>query len=231
MNLLKPKYEIGGKKYVSVRQIGEGAYAFVYRVKPAGLLGGGGQFALKRLVCQSPEQLDEAKKEIRLLTDISHPGVLRLVGSELHYSARTDITEALLLMPLYTSSVQDVIDAGPGFPRSAFRPAPARLLRILVRALEGLSAVHERGFRHGDFKPANILLRLAPRDRGDRGGGGGGGGDRGGDRDRQPPPEEDVVLTDLGSACPLCVSVASRAQALVRERCTTAAITITTMLN
>ena len=192
MNFLKPKYEIGGKKYVVVKQIGEGAYAFVYRVKAFGF-GEQPMHALKKLICQTEEQLEEAKKEMRLLSEINHPNVLHLIGSEMKENKKEQ-TEALLLMPLYDMTVQDIIDKGPGYPGSALSSEPHRLLRICHAFCSGLQAIHSYGFRHCDFKPANVLMRRHPSGSGD----------------------EEVVITDLGSACPLTVDVTSRAEALVR---------------
>ena len=191
MNLLKPKYEIGGKKYVVTKQIGEGAYAFIYRVKPTSF-SSHETYAVKKLICQTEEQLVEAQKEIRLLTEIKHPNVLHLIGSEIRAVRKKDFTEALLLMPLYDLSLQDMIDAGPGEPGCAFREQPDRCLRLCLAFLRGLKAIHNFGYRHCDFKPANILVR-----------------------ERIGEADDEVVITDLGSACPLEVSVTSRSQALV----------------
>lgn len=188
MNLLKPKYEIGGQKYVVTKQIGEGAYAFVYRVKPSGFRDRP-QCALKKMICQTDEQLEEARREMKLLSEIYHPNVLHLLSSQIKEN-KNGQTEALLLMPLYERTLQDLIDCGPGYPRSAFQMDPRRCLRICVDFCNGLQAIHAFGFRHGDFKPANILLRTSP------------------------SGAEEVVVTDLGSACPLTVVVSSRAEAL-----------------
>ena len=46
--------------------------------------------------------------------------------------------------------MQQMIDAGPGFPYTAFRTG--ELYDISLGVLEGLAAIHAMGFRHCDLK-------------------------------------------------------------------------------
>lgn len=176
--------------FMAQKLIGEGAYAFVYRVRPAGLGEGSSAFALKKVICQTDEQLEEARKEIDLLTNIKNENVLHLVASEVTMNKKSQL-EALLLMPLYERSLQELIDEGPGYPSSTFRNDVMRFFNICRSFLNGLQGIHRYGYRHCDFKPANVLLRPCA------------------------GPSEEVVVTDLGSASPLVIEVKSRSQALV----------------
>lgn len=200
MNLLKPKYEIKGTKYVVMGQIGEGAFAFVYRVTDSSglkrVLGPSNatEFALKRMICQSEEQMAEARKEIHLMASLNNMNVIRLIASEIKMSGgKIRNMEALLLMPLYDCSLQDRIDKGPGFPNSAF--SIADVIRISTGFVCGLLTIHNTGYRHCDFKPANVLLRRL--------------------RGSNLPEDEEVVVTDLGSASELTTIISSRSQAMV----------------
>ncbi len=152
----------------------------------------GGVFALKKLICQTDEQVVEARKEIQLLSGIRHGNVLHLIDSAVITNKKGQL-EALLLMPLFDTTLQAVIDDGSGYPNSAFNKNHRRFLHILGGFVNGLLAIHKFGYRHCDFKPANVLLRV------------GSGGDG-----------ESVVVTDLGSAGPITIQVSSRSQALVR---------------
>ena len=62
-NLLKPHYTINNKKYVVEKQIGEGGFAFVYHVKCTNKEDKSKRYAIKKMICQSHEQLIEANKE------------------------------------------------------------------------------------------------------------------------------------------------------------------------
>jgi len=74
--LFKESVQVDGVKYAVLNTIGEGGFAFVYRVKrvqKASVFGGGKppqgdlgekHFALKKMICQTEEQVEEANKEI-----------------------------------------------------------------------------------------------------------------------------------------------------------------------
>lgn len=192
-SLLKKKkhFEVGGEKYIEEELIGEGAFAYVYKVKD----NHGKHFALKKMICQTDEQLDEAKKEIKVLLELRHKHILPLHGHSIGLN-KAGQNEAYLLLPMYARSLQDVIDSGPGYPHSAV-PSPRLAARIIVGCVEAVEALHAKGFRHGDLKPANVLL----------------------DEDWCP------VLIDFGSVEPLRVEVTSRSQALSLQE--TAAATTT----
>lgn len=182
--LLKPTLVINGKKYKVMKQIGEGGFAFVYNVMSTGKDDNGERYALKKMICQTDEQLDEAKKEIDTMAKIMHENVLPLVDFSYTINKKGQ-KEALLLLPLYMGSVQTIIENGQGFPYCGFSDG-LDVLKILRCCVEGLTAIHACGIRHADLKPANILLS----------------------------ENYHAVLTDFGSVSPFPVEVHSRTEAL-----------------
>lgn len=193
--LLKPSIVINGKKYKIMKQIGEGGFAFVYDVLGTGKESGE-HFALKKMICQTDEQLDEAKKEIDTMLALKNPHVLEILDHAYSLNKKNQ-KEALLLLPLYQGSVQTVIDKGHGFPHCGFA-CGTDVLKILRQVIEGLKAIHAAGLRHADLKPANILLT----------------------------DDYHAVITDFGSVSPSPVTIHTRAEALSAQdkasSCTTA---------
>lgn len=185
--LLKPAVVVNGKKYKIMKQIGEGGFAFVYNVMSVNKADHGERYALKKMICQTDEQLEEAKKEIDMMTKIKHVNILSLL--EFAYVLnKKDQKEALLILPLYQGSVQGIIDGGAGYPNCAFSDG-LDVLKILRQCVEGLAAIHACGMRHADLKPANILITESYQ----------------------------AVITDFGSVQPFPIQVTSRAEALVVE--------------
>lgn len=181
--ILHEKFELEGDVFTEECLIGEGAYAYVYRVRDSA----GKSFALKKLICQTEEQIKETKKEMRLLSLIKHPNVLCLLKSSFHTNNKKQ-TEAFLLLPLYGKSAQDVIESGEGYPHCAFS-SRCHVQKIVTQCIDAIAAIHESGYTHCDFKPANVLL------------------------------DEDfnAVVTDFGSASPLVTEINSRNEALYMQ--------------
>ncbi len=106
-------------------------------------------YALKKMICQSSEQIADANKEIRVLTAVKHPNVIQLIASAstLNKNAQENY---MLLFPLYEQSLQAIIDTGRGYPSCALTVG-LDVVRILRQCVEGLSAVHAAGFRHAGW--------------------------------------------------------------------------------
>jgi len=188
-SLLKPTVIVNEKKYKIMKQIGEGGFAFVYNVMSTGKGDSGERYALKKMICQTDEQLDEAKKEIDTMIKIKHTNVLPLIEFAYVLNKKGQ-KEVLLVLPLYHGSVQTQIDHGPGYPHCAFTDG-LDVLKIMRQIVEGLSAIHASGLRHADLKPANILINECFQ----------------------------AVITDFGSVSSAPITVKSRAEALeVQEK-------------
>jgi len=184
-NLLKKHYIINEKKYIVENKIGEGAFADIYHVKGSNKEDKSKDFAIKKMKIQSIEQLHESQKEIKILYKINHRNVIPLLGSDI-IKSKKDYDVVILLLPLYFSNVQQIIDSGKGYPYCSFIDG-LDVVRVLRDCSEGLAAIHASGYRHNDLKPANILLT--------------------GENMR-------AVITDFGSASELVTVVASRLDAL-----------------
>lgn len=184
--LLKPKTKIEGKYYSVLNLLGEGAFGYVSRVKSINIGDFGQRYAVKKMIIQTEEQMEEARKEIvELQSYPSHPNILQLLAFDEKVNKRGQ-AEFQILLPLYPASVQSVIDSkGKGYPFCAFADGAA-VFKILQGILSGLLAMHRRGVRHNDIKPGNVLLTATG----------------------------EGVLADLGSTCPLVTQVASRRDAL-----------------
>ena len=197
-SILKPKFDIDGQKYSILNQIGEGGFAFVYRVKKVSnsILKSSSKseehFAVKKMICQAEEQIEEANKEISILKLLNHPNVLPLLGSAQSVNKKGQ-TEIVLLLPLYGGTVQSIIDKAlernGGYPLCPFQES-TDIIEISRGVVDGLIALHTAGYRHGDLKPANVLLSQTS-----------------GDRIR-------AVLTDFGSVSTIPVTVTNRHVAL-----------------
>ena len=180
-----------GTKYAVLNQIGEGGFAFVYRVKKATVLKAGNEehFAVKKMICQLPEQIEEGEKEIMILRKLQNEHVMPLLGTSISLNGKGQ-TEILLLLPLYAGTVQTFIDNNhKGPPYCPFEDA-RDILTTMRGTITGLQALHEAGYRHGDLKPANILLTTFN------------------------SSTMKAVLTDFGSCAPLIQPVTCRQAAL-----------------
>ncbi|RYG65937.1 hypothetical protein EON64_10880, partial [archaeon] len=159
LSVLQPAIYVNKKKFKVVNKIGEGGFAFVYEVRSTQKEDQYAHYALKKMLCQEPEQLAEARKEIELLCHIKHPNVLPLIDHSYHTTKLAE-QEVCLLMPLYHTSIQHIIEKGPGPPYCGFSDG-LDVVKVLRHCVEGLLAIHSHGYRHADFKPANILITQA----------------------------------------------------------------------
>ena len=126
-------------------------------------------YALKRILCQTSDQLKAAQSEIKLHQAISHPFVLSLIASDIQLSKSAEIQskEALLLFPLYPrGSIVDVIARHVNeHSESSPWPFPEHeALRIFYAIGQGVQAIHGTGLAHRDIKPHNVLLAWPYRD-------------------------------------------------------------------
>jgi len=205
-SMFKETVTIDGIKYTVKNTIGEGGFAFVYRVKSDN----GKNFALKKMICQTEEQEKEADVEIKVLQNIKNSNVLSLIGYSI-VNKSSERSEYNLLLPLYSGTIESYIEKANaaaalesgngsnsanvsastsyGYPNSPFNNTPitsTNVIKIISGIINGIIALHQAGYRHNDLKPANVLLNN----------------------------NYDAILTDLGSASELIIDINSRSQAL-----------------
>lgn len=90
---------VGPRVILVGRLLGEGGYAFVHEATDTET---GERLALKRIVCQTADQLDAAQREVRLHQRFgSHPHLMPLVASAVVPSrVGGGAQDVLLLLPL-----------------------------------------------------------------------------------------------------------------------------------
>jgi serine/threonine protein kinase len=136
---------IGGR-YRITRFVAEGAFGAVYRAQDLDI--NGHEVALKLLHRASASEAEHARclREVQLIAAVSHPSVVSFKDHGFHRG------RFYIVMPWYQG--ETLAD------RLAERGALSRreALRIFRSLAEALAAMHERGIRHQDVKPENILL-------------------------------------------------------------------------
>ena len=105
----------------------------------------GKRFAMKRLLpTLDPVTIRRFKREIRLLSALDHPHIVRVVARQL------DQEPYHYVMPLYRGSLRDEISTLVG--------DDARIATIFSAVLDAIVYAHERNVIHRDLKPDNILI-------------------------------------------------------------------------
>lgn len=138
------KYPVGtviGKKYKILELKGYGGFGEVYKVTD---VNDGRLYAIKICTSDDPEDLKRFNREVRLMSGISSPYVVKLLDHEL-------TNEPLwFLMPLAKSSLVDYL------PR--LQKNHEFTLKLFLIICEGINAIHSANQVHRDIKPANVLV-------------------------------------------------------------------------
>ena len=175
--------EVNSRSLRVVRLLAEGGFSFVYLVEA-----GTDKFALKKVLCQLPEQSDAARWEIKVHSAISHPNCMPLIDHCV-VPAANGAEEFRLLMPLYPHGT--LLDKCVKHMQAGTRIPERAALQIFIGILQGVAAFHEHvpPWAHRDIKPANVLL----------------------DQDDKP------VLMDFGSVTEARKRITSRTEALLLQ--------------
>lgn len=165
-----------------IRMLAEGGFSFVYLVE-----GGTEKFALKKVLCQLPEQSEAARWEIQVHSAINHKNCMPLIDHSVVEAPNGE--EFRLLMPLYPKGT--LLDKCVAHMQANTRFTEREALQIFLGVLEGVAAFHDHNppWAHRDIKPANVLL----------------------DADGTP------VLMDFGSVKEARIEISSRTQALLLQ--------------
>lgn len=104
----------------------------------------GERFAKKRLINTDADAVERFAREVRLLSSLDHPNIVKVIAKRLQSDPY------FYIMPLYASSLDKLI-------RNLAGNAP-RIESIFSRILAGTAYAHEQGVIHRDLKPQNVLL-------------------------------------------------------------------------
>jgi len=132
-------------KYLVVGELDDGGQATVYRVVHPGI---GRDLALKlakKRVDARESDLDLSASEAKILGELDHPGLVRVVDLDVH--------EGRMFL------VMDYVRGKNLQQYAKDRPVTAReAARLVIQAAQAAEAVHRRGIVHQDIKPKNILV-------------------------------------------------------------------------
>ncbi len=136
--------ELFARRYRIVEALGHGGAGEVYRVRDEVA---GEEVALKVLFPGSGMiTLERLRREVRLVRDLHHPGILRI------YEIGT--ADGLLYL---VSEVLEGETLKERLAREGKLEVP-EARRILIGVLEGLRTAHDAGVVHRDIKPGNVFL-------------------------------------------------------------------------
>src|SRR5262245_53375077 len=137
---LSPGARLG--TYEILTPLGAGGMGEVYRARDSRL---GRDVAIKVLpevMARDPERLARFEREARSLAALNHPGIVTI------FSVEEDGGIRFLAMELVRGDSLDTL-------LSAGSLSLARFFDIAVPLADALSAAHESGIVHRDFKPGN----------------------------------------------------------------------------
>ncbi len=103
----------------------------------------GEKYAIKQLKNMDAAASDRFAKEIRLITRLSHPNIIKIIAFN------TDGDRKFYIMPIYNSSLRAIIPYLYG--------NYARQYKVISEILSGVAYLHSEGVLHRDLKPENIL--------------------------------------------------------------------------
>eukprot|EP01064_Diplonema_japonicum_P006193 TRINITY_DN1412_c0_g1_i1.p1 TRINITY_DN1412_c0_g1~~TRINITY_DN1412_c0_g1_i1.p1 ORF type:complete len:746 (+),score=122.88 TRINITY_DN1412_c0_g1_i1:107-2344(+) len=128
--------------------LGKGAFGKVFKVNDPNT---NTHYAIKQIVCQDEEQLNDALSEVEMLKAAKHPGVVQYHKS---YTVECEGDQYFCVVMELCSfgTLQTYILSGKS------RYDDSTLLPIIQQLCEALEYLHAKGIFHRDLKPANIFF-------------------------------------------------------------------------
>lgn len=157
----------GGRRVMVKKRLAEGGFGYVYLAQDAQT---GELCALKKMLCQTREQLEAAKRETLYHREFRHPNLLPLldaaVAQQHPQGATGTVIHAYLLFPFCAGgSLRDALNRRLGLdvgtPRTGQQQPPvpnpwpeAQLLRLFHGVLLGVRELHQHkpALAHRDIK-------------------------------------------------------------------------------
>jgi len=133
--------------YVIKRKLGEGGFGAVYLAESTRKKRAVAVKVMLSRIAVEPGAREKFQHEIRLMKDLEHPNLVRLLDHGAAGSAFFFIMEFC-----EAASVADLLRRRRG-KLSLDEAAP-----LILQSLEGLAFVHSKGLVHRDIKPENVLL-------------------------------------------------------------------------
>ncbi|KAH3758611.1 NAK/MPSK protein kinase [Pelomyxa schiedti] len=140
-----------GRRVVIYSVIGEGGFSYVHQAYDPYT---GELFALKKTICQTPEQLERAKWEVEVYKKLNNEYILHPVDDAV--ITGTNESSVMILMPLFKNgTLQDFISS----PQRTTKTLPD-MLTFFLRVCEAVLCFHSLNPKLAvrDIKPGNVLL-------------------------------------------------------------------------
>eukprot|EP01041_Mallomonas_annulata_P003372 gene3372-6672_t len=184
---LSGQIQVGHHKVTVIKELAEGGFGKVFLVRD---LSTKTDYAMKQLLCQSKEQIEDATNELNALLKFRNiPTIINLIDHGSSSSKQNNgVREVLFLFPFYATgttwnSIEHLLQDDPW-------PFPEwRALQIILDTARALQAIHSTGLSHRDMKPHNILIN----------------------------DDNNTILMDLGSVTVARVEIRNRQEALNLE--------------
>uniref|UniRef100_K3XCD8 Protein kinase domain-containing protein n=1 Tax=Globisporangium ultimum (strain ATCC 200006 / CBS 805.95 / DAOM BR144) TaxID=431595 RepID=K3XCD8_GLOUD len=176
-----------GRTVVVGSEIAQGGYSYVYNARDTLT---GEAFALKKILCQTEDQIEMAKQEIEIHKSFAHPHIMPLSDYAV-LSNEANALEYYLLFPfMENGTLREMIDISLN---RRMRIPEQQILEIFLKVCRAVAELHSHSppLAHRDIKPENILLS-----------------------DTNEP-----ILTDFGSVTAADNTITKRADALLLQEC------------
>lgn len=135
----------------SSRQIGEGAFSVVLKVKD---INDGKSYAVKKMLLQSPENVTMANLEVDSLKRFKHPNIVQLLDVVTCVEGNNNLRVMYLLLPYYQrGNLRDVLNLV--LNKATQRPPLSSILRDFQHICEAVKVLHhyQPSYIHQDIKP------------------------------------------------------------------------------
>ncbi|KAK4276625.1 hypothetical protein QN277_014753 [Acacia crassicarpa] len=129
------------------QRLGTGAYGTVY----SGKLNNDEWVAIKRIKYRDTDSIEKVMNEIKLISSVSHPNLVRLLGCSLEYGEQILVYE---FMPNGTLNQHLLREKGMGLPW----PVRLTIAAETAQAIAHLHSAINPPIYHRDIKSSNILL-------------------------------------------------------------------------